>query len=329
MRSTRLIPALVALFLSTAASAQVWQEYVNRENDFQINMPAEPTMTETQYRTVKGTMLPARVFTAIAPAGSIFAGTYKVTVVDYSSALNELGDAIEQARNALKAKGTVKYDEVNDLDRHREWRLSIETATTRILASTLLAANNRLYITEGENALNLPPPGQFHVSLQILNQDGVRIRQLTYIEAPEDEIAPISEKANALEAQRLTALVSGTWRNPAGGSCQAAYFKSGERNKTKRNEEAMAGTVTNAGTTIAGQLILAGAREGQFINPTTDKAIFLFENKPNDKLTFTAIGEPAAGWPEVTLELCPGTRSAADAAGGTPPTPIPVSGRPR
>ena len=329
MRSVRLIPALVALFLSTSASAQGWQEYVNRENHFQINFPAEPTRTETQYRTVKGTMLPARVFTSVAPAGSIFAGTYKVTIVDYSNALNEIPDAIEQAREAIRAKGTVKYDEVNDLDRHREWRLSVETPTTRILASTLITATNQLFITEGENALSLPPPGQFHVSLQILNEDGVRIRQLTYIAAPEDEIAPISEKANALEASRLTALVSGTWRNPQGRSCQAAYFKSGERNKTKRNEEAMAGTVTNAGTTIAGQLILAGAREGQFINPVTDKAIFLFENKPNEKLTFTAIGEPASGWPEVTLELCPGTRSAADAAGGTPPTPIPVSGRPR
>ena len=329
MRFACFVPALVALFLSSVASAQAWQEYVNRENNFQINFPAEPTMTETQYRTVKGTMLPARVFTAVAPAGSITGGTYKVTIVDYSNALNEVGDAVEQARAAIKAKGTVKSDEVNDLDRHREWRLSVETATTRTLASVLIAANNRLYVTEGENALSAPPPAQFHVSLQILNQDGVRIRQLTYIAAPEDEVAPISEKANALEAAKLTALVSGTWRNPAGGSCQAAYFKSGDRTKTRRNEEAMAGTVTNAGSTIAGQLILAGAREGQFINPMTDKAIFLFENKPNDKLTFTAIGEPAAGWPEVTLDLCPGTRSASDAAGGTPTAPIPVSGRPR
>jgi hypothetical protein len=329
MRSVSLIPALVALFLSSAASAQVWQEYVNRENNFQINFPAEPTMTETQYRTVKGTMLPAKVFTAVAPEGSVTAGTYKVTIVDYSQALNEIGDAIEQARNTIKAKGTTKYDEVNDLDRHREWRMTVETASTRILASTLIAANNRLYITEGENALGNPPPAQFHVSLQILNQEGVRIRQLTYIAAPEDEIAPISEKANALEAARLTALVSGTWRNPAGGSCEVGYFKSGERNRTKRNEEGMAGTVTNAGMTISGQLVMAGAREGQFVNPVTDKAIFLFETKANDKLTFTAIGEPAAGWPEVTLELCPGTRSATDAAGGTPPVPVPVSGRPR
>jgi hypothetical protein len=315
--------------LSTAAYAQGWQEYVNRENNFQVNFPSEPVMTETQYRTAKGTMLPARVFTAVAPQGSITPGTYKVTIVDYSTALNEVGDAIEQARSAIKAKGETKYDEVNDLDRHREWRLTVESPTTRILASTLIAANNRLYIAEGETPLSAPPPAQFHVSLQILNEEGVRIRQLTYIAAPEDEIAPISEKANALEAQRLTALVSGSWRNPSGGTCQAAYFKSGERLRTRRNEEGMAGTVTNAGTTVAGQLILAGAREGQFINPTSDRAIFLFETRPNDQLTFTAIGEPATGWPDVTLELCPGTRSAEDAAGGKPTAPIPESGRPR
>jgi len=329
MRRVVLFPALVALLLSTAAAAQGWQEYVNRENNFQINFPAEPTVTETQYRTVKGTMLPARVFTAQAPQGSIFAGTYKVTIVDYSNALNEIPDAIEQAREALKTRGTVKYDEVNDLDRHREWRLTVETPTTRILASTLITATNKLFIAEGENALNLPPPGQFHVSLQILNEEGVRIRQLTYIAAPEDEIAPISEKANALEAQRLTALVSGAWRDPAGGTCETSYLKTGERNRTRRNEEAMAGTVISKGTTIAGQLILAGAREGQFINPTSDRAIFLFETKSSEALTFTAIGEPAIGWPETTLALCPGTRSAEDAAGGKPTAPIPESGRPR
>ena len=68
MRRASLIAALAALFLSTAASAQGWQEYVNRDNHFQINFPAEPTETQTQYRTVKGTMLPARVFTSGADA---------------------------------------------------------------------------------------------------------------------------------------------------------------------------------------------------------------------------------------------------------------------
>ena len=90
MRSFSLIPAIVALFLSSAASAQVWEEFVNRDDFFQVNLPGEPTVTEAPYRTVKGTNLTARIFTATAPASSITAGTYKVTVVDYSSAQNEL-----------------------------------------------------------------------------------------------------------------------------------------------------------------------------------------------------------------------------------------------
>src|SRR5262245_9943168 len=110
MRAVSLLPAIVAALLSSAASAQVWEEYVNRENYFQVNFPGEPTEQELQYKTVKGTTLPARVFTATAPANSVTAGTYRVTVVDYRNAQNELGDAIEQARQAILAKGTAKYD---------------------------------------------------------------------------------------------------------------------------------------------------------------------------------------------------------------------------
>jgi len=55
-----------------------------------------------------------------------------------------------------------------------------------------------------------------------------------------------------------------------------------------------------------GQLILAGAREGQFINPMTDKAVFLLDTLPNNQLGFTPIGEPVLGWPEVKLDRCTG-----------------------
>ena len=48
MRFVSLAPAIVALFLSGAASAQVWEEYVNRDNFFQVNMPGEPKMTEVR-----------------------------------------------------------------------------------------------------------------------------------------------------------------------------------------------------------------------------------------------------------------------------------------
>jgi hypothetical protein len=94
----------------------------------------------------------------------------------------------------------------------------------------------------------------------------------------------------------------------AGGSCEAAYFKSGERGKTMRGEAALAGTVKNAGVTISGELILNGSREGQFINPMTDKVIMLFDPQDGNKLGISALAAPAAGWPDVTLELCPGSR---------------------
>jgi hypothetical protein len=309
MRLARLIPAVAALFISGVAYAQTWDGYVNRENFFTVNLPGDPAITEMPYKTVKGTNLTAHVFTAVAPAGTRSSGTYTVTVVDYTNAKAELGDAMEQARKAILAKGTPKYDAVNNVDMHRGWTLTVETPDRhRILGQIVIAANNRIYITEAETPMNVPPPAQFQASLQILDNNGVRIRTRTVIAAPANEVGPIGPAANTAESAKVAALASGTWRNPAGGSCEVAYFKSGARAKTPRDEEALAGTITNAGLTIAGQLITVGAREGQFIDPKTDKAIMLFDPQEGGKMGLSAIGAPALGWPDVTLELCPGSR---------------------
>jgi hypothetical protein len=58
--------------------------------------------------------------------------------------------------------------------------------------------------------------------------------------------------------------------------------------------------------TVSGQLIIAGAREGQFINPQTDRAVFLLDTLPNNQISFTPIGEPVLSWPEVRLDRCTG-----------------------
>src|SRR5258707_4206802 len=246
----RLIRAVAALCISGAAYAQVWDGYVNRENFFSVNLPGEPTTTEMPYKTVKGTGLTAHVFTAVAPAGTRSAGTYTVTVVDYSNAKNELGDAMEQARTAILAKGTAKYDAVNNMDMHRGWTLTIETPDKhRIMGQIIIAANNRIYISEAETPINVPPPAQFQASLQILDENGVRIRTRTAIAAPANEVGPVGAAANAAESAKVAGLASGAWRNPAGGACEAAYFKSGARGKTSRDEEALSGTITNAGVT--------------------------------------------------------------------------------
>ena len=307
MRLVSLIPAFALLFFSGAAFAQDWDIYTNRDNFFSVNLPDDPTMAQAPYKTVKGTNLSARVFTAVAPAGSLLSGTYKVTVVDYSNAKDEITTAVEQARNASRAKGTVKYDELNNVDLQLTRRLTVETPTTRILTEILVAANNRLYITEAETALNAPPPAQFQASLQILDDKGVRIRERSAFGVPADVESPIGAGGVIDETDKFAQQVAGSWRNP-GGACEAAYFKSGARTKTKRGEQAVSGTIANSGLNFSGQLILNGSRAGQFINPMTDLAIMLFGPKAGGKLDIAAIGAPALGWPDVTLELCPGSR---------------------
>lgn len=307
MRFVGLIPALVVLFLAGAASAQAWDEYSNRENFFSVNLPGEPVVTQMPYKTLKGTALTAHVFTAAAPAGSRLTGTYTVTVVDYSNAKDEISTAVDQARNAIRAKGTVKYDGLNNIDLHLTRRLTVESATTRLLAEILVAANNRLYITEALTPLNVPPPAVFQASLQILDDSGVRIRTRTALGVPADVTSPISAGGVFEESDKVAGEMAGTWR-VAGGACESAYFKSGMRTKTKRQENALTGTIVNSGTTISGELILNGSREGQFINPMTDKVIMLFDPQDGNKLSISAIGAPALGWPDVTLELCPGSR---------------------
>ena len=307
MRIIKLVPVIAALFFSSAALAQDWGEYVNRYNFFSVNLPDDPAATDAPYKTAKGTNLTAHIFTARAPAGSLLTGTYSVTVVDYSNAKDEVTTAVDQARNAIRAKGTVKYDELNNVDLHLTRRLTVETASTRILAEILMAANNRLYITTAETALNVPPPAQFQASLQILDDKGVRIRTRTALGVPEGVVSPISAGGVAEESDKIASLMAGTWRT-ASGACEAAYFKSADRVKTKRGEQALTGTVVNSGKTITGQLILDGSREGQFIDPANDQAIMLFDAK-GGKLRIAAIGGDALGWPDVTLDACPASRS--------------------
>jgi len=301
------VPAVVAAAaLSGAAWAQAWDVYANRTNFFTVNLPGTPVETTAPYRTAKGTNLTAHVFTATAPPSSILAGTYKVTVVDYSSAKDEIPMAVEHAAKGVSARGTVKYDGLNNLDLHLSRRLTIETAMTRILAEILVAENDRLYITQAETPLNVPPAANFQASLQILDASGKRIRERVALGFEAGTKSPISAGGVPDESDNVAAMVTGSWR-VAGGNCQAAYFKSGERTKTKRGEEGLSGTITNAGTTISGQLVLNGARAGQFINPMTDGAIMLFDPQAN-KLGISGIAAPALGWPDVTLELCPGSR---------------------
>jgi hypothetical protein len=100
------------------------------------------------------------------------------------------------------------------------------------------------------------------------------------------------------------AMLAGSWKAP-NGTCGAAFFKAGEEGKSKRGEEALAATVSDRGTTVDGPIILRGARQGQLVNPATDRAVFLIDILAGPKVKFIPIGEPVLSWPEIDTEKCP------------------------
>jgi hypothetical protein len=119
-------------------------------------------------------------------------------------------------------------------------------------------------------------------------------------------LAALSLPAHAAsEGPALYKVMTGAFRDVAGGTCAAPFYKSGEVNKTVRGEEGMAATVNAKGTTINGELVMRGARIGQMVNTVDDKVIFLFEDNPDGTLHFIALGPPAATWGEFKLERCP------------------------
>src|SRR5262245_7502662 len=113
MRFLHVLPAAVALFVSGAAHAQIWDAYVNREDFFSLNLPDDPVRKDVPYKTGGGTDLTAHVYTAEAPKDDILAGTYSLTVVDYTNDKKEIEKAIDEAAANFRKMGKVTYEGVN------------------------------------------------------------------------------------------------------------------------------------------------------------------------------------------------------------------------
>ena len=173
MRFATLFPAALVLSLASAANAQEWAEFVDRADHFTVNMPGDPAKQDLMYKTAKGTSLPAHVYSAKDRRGD-----YYMTVVDYRNASpEELATAIKAASDMVRAKGKPTYDEPGNLDGHHSQRITVETPNgRRRLAEILVSNDKRLYISEAETPINAPPPAQYQASIQVLDDEGVRIR---------------------------------------------------------------------------------------------------------------------------------------------------------
>jgi len=176
MRFASLIPAALVLMTAAPVYAQsAWEEFTDRQEHFTVNFPGEPNVQPIEYKTGKGTTLPAKVYTAKDARG----GEYKVTVVNYTNTPDEAGTAIAEAAKAIRAKGEVKYDAAEHTNNIPSQRVTVALAAGRTLLSETLMDHGRLFIMEADTPPKMPPPAQFQASMQVLDDNGVAIRYKT------------------------------------------------------------------------------------------------------------------------------------------------------
>lgn len=201
MRATAFLVAILAL--PGAVSAQ-WTEYVNRGDGFRVDFPAQPTVTETTFRSEYGSDLPARVYTVVRGAER-----YTVTVADYrdiqrfaeerakKTCPTNFGDERACGLNLAgrgywkeEIGGALLHATFNFLKRDAKvthlawaWQDLVEGHEIQLLHADqsrtfgyIAMHRNRLYILEGTAPDSAPPPALFQQSLGFVDPDGRGVR---------------------------------------------------------------------------------------------------------------------------------------------------------
>ena len=164
----------------TSAHAQDWIEFQDKAERFGVNLPGKPEVTNITYATWRGAMLPAKVYTVkVGPR------SYSVTVVNYASLAAKsdgdttdiLGSIAWAAWNVRKRRGVqINYDAYAQADRiegHEIYLVNPDKSQTRV---GIFLHAKRLYILEANVPAGSPPPLQFQQSLEIFDDQGVRVR---------------------------------------------------------------------------------------------------------------------------------------------------------
>ena len=203
----------LALVLSGSASAvaQEWVEYANPKEGFKVDLPGEPKMTETTWKSQFDYILPARVY-------SVDKGRehYSVTVVDYF-AIEPLG--IERAKTCPPGnaqcrqnagimgpgywkhdeRGAIVYATSRMLQRDVkmsflawEWMDMVEGNLVQVTSNVdqsrtfafIAMHENKLFLFEATVPKGYPEPGLFQQSVGWVDKDGNGLRyQIIYSNA--------------------------------------------------------------------------------------------------------------------------------------------------
>lgn len=193
MRALLWMSSLLLLLSSRAAPAQGWIEYVNLEDRFGVNFPAEPEVEAFAYESEFQAVYPGRRY-RVQRGQDLFL----VTVVDFSDAerihsemekteaasgsnvwINDQRASVARAARQFRQRGgEVTYDAWSHLDLVEGHQLQITNADgSRTFAGMYFNGDSRrLFVLEATVAPQSPPAGQFQQSLRFLDEEGSRVR---------------------------------------------------------------------------------------------------------------------------------------------------------
>lgn len=172
MRLGMLALGLSLIVWSGAAHAQAWESFYSQEDRFAINFPGTPTVEDTEWVDENGMTRQARRYTAERRGN-----TYTVIAVNYDDIPDKMyHPAFEHAAAVYRQKGEVTFDEDAQIDRIDGHQLQITLPDGRRLYFAAHYHAGRLYILDANVSARSAPPGQFQQNLQIVDEDGVRVR---------------------------------------------------------------------------------------------------------------------------------------------------------
>ncbi|MGY9107005.1 MAG: hypothetical protein ACKVG0_10850 [Alphaproteobacteria bacterium] len=167
-----IITGLFAASFSHAAYAQAWASFYSEEDRFALGFPGDPTITEMEWLDENAEPRSARRYSA-ERAGNV----YTLVAVNYDDIEEDIyHPAYEHATAVYREMGEVTFDDHAQTDRIDGHQLQITLPDGRRLYLAAHYHGGRLYILDANVSARSAPPGQFQQNLQIVDNEGVRVR---------------------------------------------------------------------------------------------------------------------------------------------------------
>jgi hypothetical protein len=180
MNALKLIPAALLLFYSSTASAQNWFEYVNTDDQFTVNFPDDPMISEEAYVSEYESHFTARKYSATDGMTE-----YTITVVDMENSErrpglrgNEWRGAVAFEAAKIRRTGEVTLDAYNEINVVPGIRLQLNMPDGTRQFTAIHFCYHNLYIITAVAPGNLPPPAIFIDSFSVVDEDGNSLRFL-------------------------------------------------------------------------------------------------------------------------------------------------------